>query len=102
MGFPGGSDGKESTCNAGDLGSIPGLEPTPVFLSGEFHVQRSLAGYRPWDHKELDMTATKHSTSTAFQIKFLMEVLIAAINNSWYLVYMHMCRLSHSSHVRLF
>ena len=25
MGFPGGSDGKESTCNAGDLGSIPGL-----------------------------------------------------------------------------
>ena len=24
-GFPGGSDGKESTCNAGDLGSIPGL-----------------------------------------------------------------------------
>ena len=25
MGFPGGSDGKESPCNAGDLGSIPGL-----------------------------------------------------------------------------
>ena len=25
LGFPGGSDGKESTCNAGDLGSIPGL-----------------------------------------------------------------------------
>ena len=25
MGFPGGSDGKESTCNVGDLGSIPGL-----------------------------------------------------------------------------
>ena len=25
MGFPGGSDGKESTCNAGDLGLIPGL-----------------------------------------------------------------------------
>ena len=24
-GFPGGSDGKESTCNAGDLGLIPGL-----------------------------------------------------------------------------
>ena len=26
VGFPGGSDGKESACNAGDLGSIPGLE----------------------------------------------------------------------------
>ena len=25
MGFPGGSDGKESACNVGDLGSIPGL-----------------------------------------------------------------------------
>ena len=26
MGFPGGSDGKESDCSAGDLGSIPGSE----------------------------------------------------------------------------
>ena len=30
--------------------------PTPVFLSGESHGQRSLAGYNPWDLKELDMT----------------------------------------------
>ena len=29
LGFPGGSDGKESTCNAGDLGSIPGLGRSP-------------------------------------------------------------------------
>ena len=29
MGFPGGSDGKESACNAGDLGSIPGLGRFP-------------------------------------------------------------------------
>ena len=28
-GFPGGSDGKESTCDAGDLGSIPGLGRSP-------------------------------------------------------------------------
>ena len=28
-GFPGGSDSKESTCNAKDLGSIPGLERSP-------------------------------------------------------------------------
>ena len=26
LGFPGGSDSKESTCNAGDLDSVPGLE----------------------------------------------------------------------------
>ena len=29
LGFPGGSDGKESACNAGDLGLIPGLEDPP-------------------------------------------------------------------------
>ena len=29
MGFPGGSAGKEPTCNAGDLGSIPGLGRSP-------------------------------------------------------------------------
>ena len=43
-GFPGGSDDKESACNVGELGLIPGLErfhggrawqPTPVSLPGE-------------------------------------------------------------------
>ena len=29
MGFPGGSDGKESTCNVGNSGSIPGLGRSP-------------------------------------------------------------------------
>ena len=29
MGFPGSPDGKESACNAGDLGSIPGLGKSP-------------------------------------------------------------------------
>ena len=29
MGFPGGSDGKESACNVGDLGSVPGLGRSP-------------------------------------------------------------------------
>ena len=31
-------------------------QPTPVFLLGEFHGQRSLAGYSPWGHKESDTT----------------------------------------------
>ena len=34
MGFPGGSDGKESTCNAGDLGLIPGSERSPAEGNG--------------------------------------------------------------------
>ena len=31
-------------------------QPTPLFLPGRFHGQRSLAGYSPWGHKESDMT----------------------------------------------
>ena len=59
------SDGKESSCNSGDSGSIPGSGrfpwrrewlPTPVFLPEEFHGQRSLVGYSAWGCKELDMT----------------------------------------------
>ena len=65
LGFPSGPDGKESACNAGDLGLIPGLgrspgrrngTPIPVFLPGESHKQKSLVGYSPWGHKELDTT----------------------------------------------
>ena len=63
--FPGGSDGKASAYNAGDLGSIPGLgrspgegkgNPLSVSLPRKFHGQRSLAGYNPWGHKKSDMT----------------------------------------------
>ena len=32
------------------------MQPTPVFLPGESHGQRSLAGYSPWGHKESDTT----------------------------------------------
>ena len=63
MGIPGGSDGKESACNARDLGLIPGSRRspgdgngTPVFLPGKSHGQRSLVGYSLWGYKESDMT----------------------------------------------
>ena len=37
-------------------------QPTPVFLPGESHEQRSLAGYSPWGHKQSDTTeATEHT-----------------------------------------
>ena len=53
-GLYGGSDGKASAYNAGDLSSIPGWGRSPgegdgyslVFLPGESHGHRSLAGYR--------------------------------------------------------
>ena len=64
-GYPGDSDGKESACNVGNLGSIPGLGRSP----GRGHGnplqcsylenpkgQMSLADYSPWGHKEMDTT----------------------------------------------
>ena len=71
MGFPGGSDGKESVCNAGDPGSIPESGRCPggghgnplVFLPGESHGQRSLAGCSPWGHKELDTIEHIHGVA---------------------------------------
>ena len=38
-------------------------QPTPVFLPGESHGQRSLAGYSSWGRKESDMTERLHFTS---------------------------------------
>ena len=62
--LPGDSNGKESSYNVGDPGLTPQLgrcpekemAPTPVFLPGESHGQRSLVDYSPWGHKELDTT----------------------------------------------
>ena len=65
MGFPDGSDGKESTHNVGDLGSIPGSGRSPGGGHGNPlqysclknpHGQWSLAGYSPLGHKESDVT----------------------------------------------
>ena len=56
---------KESTCNVGDLGSIPALGRSPGGEHGNPlqysclenpHGQRNLAGYSPWGHKESDTT----------------------------------------------
>jgi len=35
-------------------------QPTPVFSTGKFHGQRSLAGYSPWGRRELDMAEHAH------------------------------------------
>ena len=39
-------------------------QPLPVFLPGEFHGQRSLAGYSPGAHKQLDTTELLNHTTT--------------------------------------
>ena len=37
-------------------------QPTPVFLPGDSHGQRSLVGYSPWGRKESDMTEATEDT----------------------------------------
>ena len=52
------------------VGKIPWRgkwQPTPVFLLGKSHGQRSLAGYSPWGGKELDMTEHTAETSAPEQ-----------------------------------
>ena len=53
--------GKESTCKCGRHQFDPWVrkmlwrrkwQPTPIFLPGKSHGQRSLVGYSPWGHKE--------------------------------------------------
>ena len=68
LGFTGGSDSKESACNVGDLGSVPGSGRSPGGGHGNPlqysclenpHGQRQnsvLANYSPWGSKEVDTT----------------------------------------------
>ena len=76
LGFPGGASGKEPACCWRRLkrhgfdpwvGKIPwrrARQPTPVFLPGEPHGQRSLAGYSPWGREESDTTEVTAHTHT--------------------------------------
>ena len=75
--FPGGSGSRESACNAGDPGSVPGSgrfpwrkewQPTPVFLPGESHGQRSLGGFNPRGFKEsgLDWLTDTHTIMAGY------------------------------------
>ena len=66
----GGSVGKESACNAGDLGSIPALGRSPGGGHGNAlqysclenpHAQRCLAGYSSWGRKESEATEPLHT-----------------------------------------
>ena len=83
-GLPGGTSGKEPSCQCWKhkrLGFDPCVrklswrstgQPTPVFLPGESHGQRSLVGYSPWGRKDLDTTeVTQHACMQAFKNKRL-------------------------------
>ena len=81
LGFSGDSVSKESTCNVGDLGSIPGLGRPPRGGHGNPlqysclenpQGQKSLAGYRPWDHKESDITEQLSTDLDIRTVRFLV------------------------------
>ena len=70
QGFPCSSDGKESASNAVEPSSIPGLGISPSGGLGKPlqysclenpYGQKSLGGYSPWGHKDLDMTEQLHT-----------------------------------------
>ena len=63
LGFPGGSDGKDSACKAEDPGSLGGEDPLEEGMATHSSIlawripwTEDLAGYSPWGHKESDMT----------------------------------------------
>ena len=78
-------NGKESTCNLGNLQEKwvrslcwedpleEEMQPIPVFLPGKFHGQRNLASYSPWGRKELDETdqlSKQQTTSDAWKGRY--------------------------------
>ena len=76
----GGSSSKESACNAGVLGSIPGWGQGlgEVFLPGEFHGQRNLAGHSPRGCKKSDTNWALTHTQTINNV-----VIVSDGQESW-------------------
>ena len=81
LGFPGGSDDKESACNVGYLGSTLGLGRSSGGGHGNSlqysclenpHEQRSLVSYSPWGRNELDTT---ERLSTAQYVEPYLKML---------------------------
>ena len=77
QGFPGGSDGRESACNAGDLGSIPALGRPP----GEGNGTHSsvLAWKIPWTEEPVVWRATVHGVAESDTTERLTHTLFRPI-----------------------
>ena len=91
MGFPGGSDGKESVCNAGDLGLIPASVRPPGEENGNpiqySCLEKSMdkGAWRATVHvvaKESDMTVTKQQQWWQMSARLIMEIIVQYIQIS--------------------
>ena len=58
------------------------MQPTPVFLPGEFHGQRSLVGYSPWGCKELDTTEATQQQQQQQQLVAQMVKYLPAVQKT--------------------
>ena len=60
------------------------IEPTPIFLPGKSHGQRSLVSYSPWGSKELDMTEqlnNLYKETASLSLPFRMQSKFALISS---------------------
>jgi len=82
LGFPGGSVGKESACNGGDLGLIPGLgrspggghsSPLQSSCLGNTHGHGGLVGYSPWESDTTEQRSTAQSKVLFFYAMNLID-----------------------------
>ena len=86
QGLPWWLSGKESACNAGDIGLHPCCGKIPwinkwqytlLFLPAKSHEQRYLVGYNPWGRKRVRYNlATKSSTTIENQMKQLSKIVL--------------------------
>ena len=80
-----GSDGKQSTNKTEfdpRVGKIPwrrAWQSTPVFLPGESHVPRSLAGYNPWGHKESDTTEMTNTHTCIYVLDVCIHLIFKTL-----------------------
>ena len=94
MGLSGWHSGKESTCKYKKhrrcglnpwIRKIPWRrkwQPTPVFLPGKSHGQRSLVGYSPWGCKESEMTESRNVAGWKFNFLNFLELWLCMWHSS--------------------
>ena len=101
--FPGGSDGKQSACNVRDpkfhpwVGKIPWRmewQPTPVFLPGKSHGQRSLEGYSSRGLKK------SHTTEWLTLSLSYIRVWMSVINKNHRNPFTHFMHILSTCHMR--
>ena len=98
LGFPGGSSGKVPACQCRRckrlrfdpwVRKFPWIrkwQPTPVFLPGKSHRQRSLVGYSPWGHKRVrhdSVTKNNNNGKTNFSASCNLLTLVIV---EWFLL----------------